>query len=117
MRKTTSPARDTASSTHSGQLNSPWGVVLAPGSFGVAAGKLLIGNFGDGHINIFDPSTGEFLDKLRNAQDHNKPLVIDGLWTIMFGNGGNGGKANLLYFTAGPNDESDGLFGSIAPSP
>jgi uncharacterized protein (TIGR03118 family) len=96
-----------------GQLDSPWGVAPAPASFGEAAGKLLIGNFGNGHINIFDPTTGEFLDKLRNT--HGQALVIDGLWTIMFGNGVNGGKSTLLYFTAGPNDESDGLFGSIAP--
>jgi uncharacterized protein (TIGR03118 family) len=98
-----------------GQLDSPWGVALAPASFGEAAGKLLIGNFGNGHINIFDPTTGEFLDKLRNA--HGQALVIDGLWTIMFGNGGRGGDPNLLYFTAGPNGESDGIFGNIAPSP
>ena len=98
-----------------GQLDSPWGVALAPATFGEAAGKLLIGNFGNGHINIFDPATGEFLDKLRNA--HGQALVIDGLWTIMFGNGGRGGDPNLLYFTAGPNGESDGIFGNIAPSP
>ena len=99
-----------------GQLDSPWGVALAPASFGgEAGGKLLIGNFGNGHINIFDPTTGEFLDKLRNA--HGQAIVIDGLWTIRFGNGGNGGNPDLLYFTAGPNDESDGLFGNIAPSP
>ena len=98
-----------------GQLNSPWGVALAPATFGEAAGKLLIGNFGNGHINIFDPTSGEFLDKLRNT--HGQALVIDGLWTLIFGNGGRGGDPNLLYFTAGPNGESDGIFGNIAPSP
>jgi uncharacterized protein (TIGR03118 family) len=98
-----------------GQLDSPWGVTLAPATFGEAAGKLLIGNFGNGHINIFDPTTGEFLDKLRDT--HGQALVIDGLWTLMFGNGVAGGSKDLLYFTAGPNDEADGLFGSIAPSP
>jgi uncharacterized protein (TIGR03118 family) len=97
-----------------GQLDSPWGVALAPASFGDLAGALLIGNFGNGHINAFNPVTGEFIDKLRD--DHGQAIVIDGLWTIMFGNGGNGGDPKILYFTAGPNDESDGLFGSISPS-
>ena len=73
----------------------------------------MIGNFGDGHINAFNPTTGEFLDKVRNP--HGQAILIDGLWTIMFGNGGNGGDPDTLYFTAGPNDESDGLFGSLSP--
>ena len=98
-----------------GQLNSPWGMALAPPSFGDLAGALLIGNFGNGHINAYNPVTGEFVDKLRNSQG--QAIVIDGLWTVMFGNGGNGGDKNTLYFTAGPNDESDGLFGSISPAP
>jgi uncharacterized protein (TIGR03118 family) len=98
-----------------GQLNAPWGVALAPPTFGALAGTVLIGNFGNGHINAYDPATGEFVDKLRNS--HGQAIVIDGLWTIMFGNGGNGGRSDTLYFTAGPNDESDGLFGSISPSP
>jgi uncharacterized protein (TIGR03118 family) len=96
-----------------GQLNSPWGVTLAPASFGAFGGDLLIGNFGNGRINAFNPTTGEFLDKVRNP--HGQAIVIDGLWTIMFGNGGNGGHTDTLYFTAGPNDESDGLFGSLSP--
>lgn len=96
-----------------GQLNSPWGVAVAPASFGDIAGDILIGNFGNGHINIFDPGTGEFIGKLRDSQ--NKAIVIDGLWTLRVGNGGRGGDANKIYFTAGPNDESDGLFGSISP--
>jgi len=98
-----------------GQLNSPWGVTLAPATFGDLAGALLIGNFGNGHINAYNPVTGEFIDKLRDS--HGQAIVIDGLWTVMFGNGGNGGNKNTLYFTAGPNDEADGLFGSIAPNP
>jgi uncharacterized protein (TIGR03118 family) len=97
-----------------GQLNSPWGVAQAPAGFGQFSGEILIGNFGNGHINAFDPATGEFLDKVRNP--HGQAIVIDGLWTIMFGNGRNGGEQNKLYFTAGPNDESDGLFGSLAPN-
>jgi len=95
-----------------GQLNSPWGVALAPVSFGQFAGDILIGNFGNGHINVYSP-TGEFLDKLRD--EHGQAIVIDGLWTLRVGNGGNGGSANAVYFTAGPNDEKDGLFGSLTP--
>jgi uncharacterized protein (TIGR03118 family) len=100
-----------------GQLNSPWGIAIAPTSFGDFAGDVLIGNFGNGHINVFDPITGEFIDKLRNASEHNKAIVIEGLWTLMVGNGtANGGDKDLIYFTAGPNDESDGLFGSLGPA-
>jgi uncharacterized protein (TIGR03118 family) len=96
-----------------GQLNSPWGVTRAPGSFGEFAGALLIGNFGNGHINAFDPATGRFLGKVRDATG--RTLAIDGLWAILVGNGGNGGDPNKVYFTAGPNDEKDGLFGSLTP--
>jgi uncharacterized protein (TIGR03118 family) len=97
-----------------GQLDSPWGVAQAPAGFGQFGGDILIGNFGNGHINAFDPVTGEFLDKVRDP--HGQAIAIDGLWTIKFGNGGNGGDRNTLYFTAGPNDETDGLFGSLAPA-
>jgi uncharacterized protein (TIGR03118 family) len=97
-----------------GQLNSPWGVALAPTGFGELGGALWIGNFGNGHINAFDPDSGKFLGKVRDHKG--KAIVIDGLWTITFGSGnGNGGSANTLYFTAGPNDETDGLFGSLNP--
>src|SRR5712671_486407 len=99
-----------------GQLNSPWGVALAPAGFGELSGALLIGNFGNGHINAYDFASGEFLDKVRLPKG--QPIVIDGLWALKFGSGqGNGGVANTLYFTAGPNDEKDGLFGSISPGP
>ena len=98
-----------------GQLNSPWGVALAPAGFGRFAGDVLIGNFGNGHINVFDPATGEFLDKLRDPDG--KAILIDGLWALRVGNGGNGGDPNKVYFTAGPNGETDGLFGSLEPNP
>jgi uncharacterized protein (TIGR03118 family) len=98
-----------------GQLNSPWGVALAPTSFGNLAGDLLIGNFGNGHINAFDPMTGQFRGKVRNA--HGQAIAIQGLWTIRVGNGGSGGDPQLLYFTAGPNGESDGLLGSLSALP
>jgi uncharacterized protein (TIGR03118 family) len=98
-----------------GQLNSPWGVAVAPGSFGALAGSLLIGNFGNGHINAYNSTTGEFIDKVRDS--HGQAIVIDGLWSLRVGNGGNGGDPNKVYFTAGVNGEKDGLFGAIAPSP
>jgi len=98
-----------------GQLNSPWGVAIAPASFGPLAGSLLIGNFGNGHINAYNPTTGEFIDKMRDS--HGQAIVIDGLWSLRVGNGANGGRTDTVYFTAGPNDEQDGLFGSLARVP
>jgi uncharacterized protein (TIGR03118 family) len=97
-----------------GQLDSPWGVALAPTGFGELGGALWIGNFGNGHINAFDPESGKFLSKVRDSKG--QAILIDGLWTITFGNGGNGGATNTLYFTAGPNGETDGLFGSLNPN-
>jgi uncharacterized protein (TIGR03118 family) len=97
-----------------GQLNSPWGVAQAPIGFGALGGALWIGNFGNGHINAFNVDSGEFLDKVRDP--NGQAIVIDGLWALQVGNGGNGGLANTLYFTAGPNDETDGLFGSLNPN-
>jgi uncharacterized protein (TIGR03118 family) len=97
------------------QLNSPWGVALAPANFGELGGALWIGNFGDGHINAFDPESGKFISKVRDPKGQS--ILIDGLWTITFGsNQDNGGAANTLYFTAGPNGETDGLFGSLNPN-
>jgi uncharacterized protein (TIGR03118 family) len=95
-----------------GALNAPWGLALAPSAFGAFGGDLLVGNFGDGRINAFDPVTGLFEGAL--AQADGTPLEIDGLWGLRFGNGGTGGDPNTLYFTAGIDDESHGLFGSIA---
>ena len=95
-----------------GRLNSPWGVAIAPADFGRYSGDLLVGNFGDGRINAVDPATGEFLGQLRGA--NNRPITIDGLWAIAFGGGNaNSGPASSLFFTAGPNGESNGLFGVI----
>jgi uncharacterized protein (TIGR03118 family) len=96
-----------------GQLDAPWGVVQAPASFGQFAGAVLIGNFGNGHINAFDPTTGAFLGKVVNSKG--EVILIDGLWALRVGNGKNGGDANTIYFTAGPNGETDGLFGSLVP--
>ena len=94
-----------------GPLNSPWGVARASFAFGKFSDQILVGNFGDGRINVFD-SDGRFLDTLRDAKG--KPLSIDGLWTLTLG-GGAKSSPSTLYFTAGPNDESDGLFGTITP--
>jgi uncharacterized protein (TIGR03118 family) len=98
-----------------GGLNSPWGMALTPAGFGDLGGKLWIGNFGDGKINAFDPGTGASVGTVN--QSTGKPVVIDGLWALKFGNGGNGGSSQTLYFTAGPNGEQSGLFGALSPSP
>ena len=101
-----------------GQLNSPWGLTVAPSTFGDLAGDLLVGNFGDGKINAFDATTGAFKSDLDDAAG--APIVTPGLWGLMFGNGSaNGGNTNTLYVTAGPNGESNGLFAAIdvAPAP
>ena len=98
-----------------GALNAPWGLALAPVGFGDLGGLLLVGNFGDGMINAYDPGTGAFVDSLRDSAGN--PIVIDGLWGLDFGNGGTGFSSNKLYFTAGLNDENDGLFGSLEAVP
>jgi uncharacterized protein (TIGR03118 family) len=94
-----------------GRLNSPWGLAIAPPHFGPLAGALLVGNFGDGTIAAFDVNSGKFLDYLR--ADSGKPMVIDKLWGLAFGNGVSLGDADSLYFTAGPNEEQDGIFGRL----
>lgn len=98
-----------------GALNSPWGLAIAPASFGAIAGDLLIGNFGDGLINVYDPVAHKLLDPLSDPSG--RPIVIDGLWGLIVGNGGAAGSPDALYFTAGPDDETHGLFGSIRPIP
>src|SRR5438270_1020946 len=82
-----------------GAVNSPWGLDIAPAGFGDAAGKLLVGNFGDGTISIFDLLTGNFLGQLLG--NDGSPVQIDGLWALLNGNGANGGDVNKVYFTAG----------------
>jgi uncharacterized protein (TIGR03118 family) len=94
-----------------GPLNSPWGVALAPQGFGDASGALLIGNFGDGRIDAYDPVSARFLGALRDQRGHR--IAIDGLWALEFGNGVIGTPQTLL-FTAGPNGEANGLFGELA---
>ncbi len=94
-----------------GELNSPWGMVQAPANFGDFSGDLLVGNFGNGRIHAYDPATGAFLGTL--SERPGRPLVIDGLWGLAFGNGKTAGDATSLYYAAGPEDESHGLFGRI----
>jgi uncharacterized protein (TIGR03118 family) len=96
-----------------GTLNSPWGMAYAQNS-GRFNNALLVGNFGDGTINAFDFTTGDFLGQLISTQG--QPIMIDGLWALTFGNGAQGGHSGVLYFTAGLNDESDGLFGDLQPA-
>jgi uncharacterized protein (TIGR03118 family) len=95
-----------------GTLNSPWGVSRASFAFGPFSGEILVGNFGNGKISAFD-SNGNFLGILRD--NNGKQIKIDGLWTLTLG-GGRNSNSDTLYFTAGPNDEADGLFGTITPA-
>ncbi len=98
-----------------GQLDAPWGLALAPANFGRFSGHLLVGNFGDGRINAYEEGANgkfEYRGELRHGDS--QPISIDGLWALQFGHGAaNNGPTNTLFFTAGPNDEADGLFGSI----
>ena len=108
-----------------GELNSPWGLALAPANFGRFSGDLLVGNFGDGRIHAFDAATltseGEFeaVGLLHSAAG--KPVQIDGLWALQFGHGTSAtsanGLTNTLFFTAGPAEEEHGLFGSLVNVP
>jgi uncharacterized protein (TIGR03118 family) len=100
-----------------GTLNAPWGVAMAPVTFykddddDDAGPAILVGNFGDGHINAYRAKDGKFLGQLSM---HNTPITIDGLWAISFAPSTSPINQNLLYFAAGPNDEEDGLFGYIS---
>jgi uncharacterized protein (TIGR03118 family) len=94
-----------------GKLNAPWGITMAPAAFGPLSNALLIGNFGNGKINAYDPNTGQFLGKLKAKAQHGSR--IEGLWALTVGNGVTAGDTDKVYFSAGPDDESHGLFGSI----
>src|SRR6185437_9244108 len=95
----------------SSPLNSPWGMVIAPAAFGDFGGDLLVGNFGDGKINAFDPNTGAFLGALSSPSG--SPITIGGLWGLAFGNGATAGDQNVLFFSAGSDGEQHGLFGAL----
>ncbi len=97
-------------------LNAPWGIALAPSDFGQLSHRLIIGNFGDGMINAFNLWTGKHEAQMLNAAT-GQPMVIDGLWALSFaGDGARNGSAVELYFTSGPNGETNGLFGKLAPA-
>ncbi|HZZ39266.1 MAG TPA: TIGR03118 family protein [Acidobacteriaceae bacterium] len=98
---------------HGWWLNAPWAVAIAPGDFGIYSHDLLVGNFGSGQIDVFDPATGAFKGVLNDASNH--AIAIDGLWGLSFGSGGTSGSATALYFSAGSDGEQHGLFGTITP--
>ena len=98
-----------------GFLNYPWGVAKAPKDYGLYAGCLLVGNFGDGTVVAFHPTLRVALDYVRDAGG--KKLVIDGLWGLQFGNGASLGEADHMYFAAGPERETEGLFGKLQANP
>ncbi len=100
----------------SGPLHSPWGLAMAPANFGPFSNKLLVANnVPDGKINAFDPASGTFLGALQDA--NGEDIVINQVWGIEFGNGGNGGQLSELFFTAGPDNYAHGLFGKITANP
>jgi len=98
-----------------GALNSPWGLTLAPSGFGAVGGDLLVGNFGDGLINAYAAASFNLVGSLGSSSAN--PLVNEGLWGLIVGNGGNGGLANSVYITAGPDDEQGGMFARIDAVP
>jgi uncharacterized protein (TIGR03118 family) len=98
-----------------GALNSPWGVAIAPGSFGAVGGDLLVGNFGDGLINAYNPISGNLVGTLATLSGTD--IDNHGLWALDFGNGGSGGLADSLYITAGPDNQTGGVFARIDAVP
>jgi uncharacterized protein (TIGR03118 family) len=94
-----------------GALNAPWGLALAPSDFGTLSGALLVGNFGDGNINAYDPAAGTFIGTVMDSSG--KAIATPGLWGIAFGNDANNQPHNTLFFAAGPNNEANGSYGRI----
>jgi uncharacterized protein (TIGR03118 family) len=94
-----------------GSLDSPWGMTQATFNFGTFSGAILIGNFGNGTINAFDPVSGRSLGGMHKSGG--SMLDIDGLWALSFGNGALNALPDTLYFTSGPDKGSHGLFGAI----
>jgi uncharacterized protein (TIGR03118 family) len=94
-----------------GALNAPWGLAMAPANFGKFSNMLLVGNFGDGKINVYDPATGALAGTVSN--NDGSAIVVPQLWALQFGNGINGQPTNTLFYTAGPGNEQHGLYGRI----
>ncbi len=107
--------RTVGANAPAGTFDAPWGLSIAPSTFGAFASDLLVGNFGSGTINAFDPTTGDFLGELMLS--NGQPFSEPGLWAILPGNNGSGGSSSSLYFSAGINNEADGLFGVLTPVP
>lgn len=97
-----------------GSLNAPWGLALAPAGFGRFGNTLLVGNFGDGHINAYDTVYGTPAGSLRDA--NHRPIQIKGLWGLSFGNGFLNQSVDSLFFSAGPSAEVHGLYGRLDPT-
>ena len=95
-----------------GALNSPWGLAKAPADFGDFSNDLLVGNFGDGTINAYDPATGSPISTL--SDKNSLPIHIGGLWAIQFGQGANNQPTNVVFFSAGSGGEEHGLYGRIS---
>jgi uncharacterized protein (TIGR03118 family) len=98
---------------HGSWMNAPWGVVWATPGFGAFTNTILIGQFRGGNISAFNPVTGRFLGNILNPDG--STLLIDGLWALRFGNDASAGPATKLFFTAGPDHETNGLFGTLTP--
>jgi uncharacterized protein (TIGR03118 family) len=98
---------------HGDWFNAPWGIVLTPANFGVFSHAILVGNFLGGNIAAFNPLTGRYIGSVLNADG--SAVNIDGLWALVFGNGGASGPGSTLFFTAGPDHETNGLFGTLTP--
>jgi uncharacterized protein (TIGR03118 family) len=94
-----------------GALNAPWGLAMAPANFGKFSNMLLVGNFGDGKINAYDPATGAMAGTVSN--NDGSAIVVPGLWALQFGNDLNNQPSNTLFYTAGPGNEQHGLYGRI----
>ena len=99
---------------HGRFMNAPWGVTEAPSDFGVFSHRLLVGNLGDGTIHAFNLLTGRLEGTLEDAT--NKPISVDGLWALGFGNNGTAGSSTTLFFTSGPNEYGDGVLGTLTPA-
>ena len=106
-------ARVVNSGKKNAPLNAPWGLAMAPSDFGVFAGDLLVGNFGNGRISAYAQRGNVWVYKGQLRLADGTPVAIDGLWAIAFGNGAAAGPTNTLYFLSGPSDEQHGLYGSI----
>jgi uncharacterized protein (TIGR03118 family) len=98
-----------------GVLNAPWGLAIGPANFGKFTGMLLVGNFGDGTINAFDPVAGTSLGPMQDPSGNS--IVLPGLWALLAGNGGSGGDTSAIYYTAGGGNQLSGVLGSIQAAP